>query len=65
MRNNQKMVDGDVCVSVMASNLCQRWPPICVNSDGLNEEVLTMTSLTHSAHRHSICWRGKLTKELA
>jgi hypothetical protein len=56
MRTIKKMVDGDVCVSVMASNLCQQhWPPICVNKDGLSEEVLTMASLAHSAHRHSIC----------
>jgi hypothetical protein len=37
------MVDGDVCVSVMTLNLCQQqWPHICVNSNGLSEEVLIM-----------------------
>jgi hypothetical protein len=44
------MVDGDVYVNVMASNLCQQWwPPICVNNDRLSEKILTMASLAYSA----------------
>jgi hypothetical protein len=65
MRNKKKMVHGDVCVSVMNSNLCQQWWPfICVNNDGPSEKVLAMASLAHNAYKHSICWRGNLTKEL-
>jgi hypothetical protein len=56
MRDKKKMVDGDVCVNAMAFSLLQqRWPPICVNSDGLIEKVIMMASWAHCAHRHSIC----------
>lgn len=59
MKDKKKMVDGNVFISVMASSLHQyQWPSICVNSDGLNEEVLAMASWAHSAHKHSVCWRG-------
>jgi hypothetical protein len=41
----KKMVNKDVCISVMASNLCQqRWLPIFVNINGLSEKVLAMVS---------------------
>ncbi len=59
MKDKKKMVDDNVFISAMASNQRQQqWHAIYVNSNGLNKEVLMMTSQAHSAHRHSICWRG-------
>jgi hypothetical protein len=55
MKDKKKMIDNNVYISAMASNLCQqRWPPIYANNDGLNEEVLVMASLAHNAHKHLV-----------
>jgi hypothetical protein len=40
MKDQKKMVDDNVFISVMASNQHQQqWPTIYVNSDGFNKEV--------------------------
>jgi hypothetical protein len=45
MKDKKKMVDDNVFISVMASNQRQQqWHAIYVNSNGLNKEVLMMTS---------------------
>jgi hypothetical protein len=61
----KNMIDNNAYISAMASNLHQEWwPPIYVNNDGLNEEVLAMVFVAHNAHKHLVWKKGNLAKEL-